>query len=204
MGQSVKRRINGIANKNDAFELRKLLDAVLADLTELRTRVAALVADATDLTADARNKILTNPTLTIAGGKKTAESTTGFFYRIGQFFGYKPAGQDMSALVGTIADNKTAGWAFYVDGDANITTSAKTADADDLATAVTYLTAVAVPENKALIGYLFVSTAGATFVGGTTDLDAGTATDYYFSFMGSAIDPGAMTATTPAVLALEA
>ena len=42
MGQSVKRRINGIANKNDAFELRKLLDAARADIVALRADVAAV------------------------------------------------------------------------------------------------------------------------------------------------------------------
>jgi len=204
MGESVKRRINGIANKNDAFELRKLLDAARSDLTELRTELAALVADATDLTAANRSKTLTAPTLTIAGGKKTAETTGAFFAMAGGTIRYVAAGTDMSALVGTIADAKTAGWAFYIDSAGTITTSAKTADAADLAAAVALMIAVAVPANKALIGYLFVSTSGATFVGGTTDLDAGTATDVYFSFLGNATDPGAMTATTPAALTLEA
>ena len=51
MGESIKRRVNGIANKNDAFELRKLLDAALADIAALRADMANRVANHNTLIA---------------------------------------------------------------------------------------------------------------------------------------------------------
>lgn len=51
MGQSVKRRTNAIANKNDSAEIRKLLEAVLADLAALRADMASRITDWNTLVA---------------------------------------------------------------------------------------------------------------------------------------------------------
>ena len=45
MSQSIKQRMGAISNGKDAAELRKVLEAVLVDLTALRSTVAALVTD---------------------------------------------------------------------------------------------------------------------------------------------------------------
>jgi hypothetical protein len=201
MAESIKRRVAGLSNSSDKKELKKLLDAAKADLTAVRAEVVKLVADVTANRTLQNNKCLTSAGLTIASGKKTATAGSAFFYIAGGTAGYKAAG-DLSALVGTIADAKSAGWAFYIDSAGTVTTSAKTADVATVALAAADLLALARPANKAVIGYLIVSTSGATFVGGTTDLDAGTATDVYFSLVGEEKALAAITSASPAALTL--
>jgi hypothetical protein len=184
MSESIKQRIGGMSSA-DKVQWRKLMDAVLADLTALRANIATLTTDAS------KAYTLTGAGLTIASGKKTATCGTAFWYMAGGAMHYKAAG-DCSALAGTIADAKAAAWTFYIDAAGDITTSAKTADAANAAAAAALAAAVAVPAGLAAIGVLIVSSSGATFVGGTTDLDAGTATDVYYSFIG----PAATTSTT--------
>lgn len=201
MSKSITRRLAALTNAGDKKELKRLLDAALADMTALRAEVVKLVADATTNRTLQNNQTLTSAGLTIAAGKKTATAGTPFFYIANGTAGYKAAG-DMSALVGTIADGSTAGWAFYIAANGTITTSAKTADVASVALAAAALLALARPANLAVIGYLIVSTAGATFVGGTTDLDAGTATDLYFSMTGEEKALAALSAAAPAALTL--
>ena len=187
MAESIGLRTNAMSIQQDKQELRKLLEAILADLTALKNDAAGIVAR--------ENHLISAAGLTIASGKKTATAGNAFAYLAGGVVGYKAAG-DMSALVGTIADAKSAGWVFYIDSAGTITTSAKTADAASAAAAFALANAIAVPTGKAVIGQLVVSTSGATFVGGTTDLDAGTATDLYLSFVGPANATTALTSTT--------
>lgn len=185
MSESIKQRIGGMSSA-DKVQWRKLMDAVLVDLTALRANIATLTTDAS------KAYLLTTPTLGIAGGaKKTATAGTAFWYMAGGAMRYKAAG-DMSVLAGTIADAKSAAWTFYIDSAGTITTSAKTADAATAAAAALLAAAVPVPAGLAVIGILIVSTSGATFIGDTTALDAGTATDVYYSFIG----PAATTSTT--------
>ena len=205
MSHSIKQRIASLSCKSDALELRKVLEAQLADMTAMRAEVVKLVTDVTGVITRQKNMTLSSCGLAIAGGAKlTAQVATPFTYLADGVLFTKPVA-DCSALVGTIADGKTAGWAFYIGSTGTITTSAKTADAagvDAAALAATYvlLNAIAVPAGKAVIGYLLVATTGATFVGGTTALDAGTATDTYMSLVGPATVPTAITAAAPAAL----
>jgi len=227
MSESIKQRVAAMSNSRDKVSLKKLLDAALVDLTEVRAELAKGITDyaagraevvkiLTDLTAARAEvvKLVTDVTalitreksftlsdagLTIASGKKTATAAKDFTYIANGTVGYKALG-DMSALVGTIADGKSAGWSFYIDSAGTITTSAKTADADNAAAAYALVNAIAQPAGKALIGHLVVSTTGATFIGGTTDLDAGTATDIYMSIIGPAYAPAAITAVAPAAI----
>ena len=184
MSESIKQRFGGMTSA-DKEQLRKLMEATLVDLAALRANIATLTTDAS------KAYLLTTATLGIASGKKTATAGTAFWYMAGGAVKYKAAG-DMSALAGTIADGKSAAWTFYINSSGTITTSAKTADADTAAAAALLATAVAVPDGLAVIGILIVSTSGATFVGASTDLDAVTATDVYYSFIG----PAATTSTT--------
>jgi len=205
MSQSIKQRVGALAAKKDADELRKLFEANLADMAAVRAEVVKLVTDVTTVITRQKNMTLSSCGLAIAGGAKlTAQVATPFLYIANGTLMVKPVA-DCSALVGTIADGKTAGWAFYIDAAGTITTSAKTADSagvDAAAIAATYvlLNAIPVPENKAIIGHLVVHTTGATFVGGTTALDAGTATDLYTTIIGPASVPTAITAAAPAAL----
>jgi hypothetical protein len=178
--------------------VRGLLESVLADLAMLRDAGLLMVGD---FSGRASNFLSSGAGLTIAGGSKLKPTAAnGFIYTAGGVTGYKAAG-DMSVLAGTIADGKSAGWAFFIDDAGTITTSAKTADADDADAAFVLINAVAVPDGNALIGFLVVSTSGATFVGNTTALDAGTATDLYISTVGPTLAPA--TPATLAALSLE-
>jgi len=185
MSESIKQRFGGMTSA-DKEQLRKLLEATLVDLAALRANIATLTTDAS------KAYLLTTATLGIGGGSKlTAAAGTAFWYMGGGAVKYKAAG-DLSALVGTIADAKAAAWTFYINSAGTVTTSAKTADAATAADAAVLAAAVSVPAGLAVIGILIVSTSGATFVGGTTALDAATATDVYYSFIG----PAATTSTT--------
>jgi hypothetical protein len=205
MTQSIKNRMASLSCKSDALELRKLMEATLADMTAMRSEMVKLVTDVTTLITREKNQTLSSCGLAIGSGSKlTAQVSTPFAYLANGVMMVK-AIADCSSLVGTIADGKTAGWAFYIDSAGTITTSTKTADAagnDATGIAATYtlLKAIAVPSGKTLIGYLLVGTTGATFVGGTTALDAVTATDTYLSLVGPASVPTAITAVAPAAL----
>ena len=203
--QSIKRRISGMANGSDRSTLKKMFDAVLEDLTSLRAEIIKLVADVTGLITREKNYLMTSAGLAIAGGSKlSAQCVNGFMYVADGTLAYKAAG-DCSALVGTIALSKSASWAFYIDSEGTITTSAKTADVDTVALAMADILAVPVPAGKALIGILnVINSSGGNFVGGTTALDTATATDLYFSFTGPGVAPTAITAADPAALNTQA
>jgi uncharacterized hydantoinase/oxoprolinase family protein len=205
MSASIKRWITGVPIEAAKVTLKKLFSAVLVDLGVLRTPIAAAVTDITALITREKSFVCSPAALTIASGKKTA-TAAAFTYLANGTLGYKAA-SDMSALVGTVADGKTAGWVFYIDSAGTITTSSKTADTTGVDAAAVLATqllclAIAQPAGKAIIGNLVVSTTGAAFVGGTTDLDAGTATDLYQSYIGPVTVPSAITAVTPAALTL--
>ena len=205
MSQSIKQRLASLSIKNDAIALRKLLEATLVDMTAVRAEVVKLVTDVTGVIDRQKNMALSSCGLAIAGGAKlTAQTATPFTYLANGVLGAKPTG-DCSALVGSIADGKTAGWAFYIDSAGTITTSAKTADATGvdaagIAAAWVLVNAITVPTGKAIIGQLLVSTAGAAFIGGTTALDAGSVGAIYKSIIGPVSVPAAITAASPAAL----
>jgi hypothetical protein len=201
MQERVSRRVASLSNGSDRSHMKRILDSILTDLTEIRAESLLAIADITNLITRESNYLMTSAGLAIAGGSKlTATCANGFVYIAGGTLKYKAAG-DCSALVGTIALSKSACWAFYIDSAGTITTSAKTADVDTVALAMADILAVPVPADKALIGILnVINTAGGNFVGGTTALDAATATDLYFSFVGPGAAPTAITATAPAAL----
>ena len=202
MSQSIKQRTSSLKIGSDAATLRKLFEAALVDMAAVRAEVAKLVTDVTALITREKNYTITSPTLGIASGKKTATIGTGFIYLANGTLAYKAAA-DCSALVGTIALSKSGAWAFFIDAAGTVTTSSKTADCDTEALAIAAALAIAIPANKSLIGYLIVTnSAGGNFVGGTTDLDAATATDLYINITGPGVAPTAITAATPAALTI--
>lgn len=204
MSESIRKRMRAVRDAAEGSELEKLFNTVLADLTGIRAEAVKLIADATAIIDRQKNMTFSSCGLAIAGGTKlTAQVATPFIFIANGVMGMKPVA-DCSALVGTIADGKTAGWAFYISSTGVITTSAKTADTAGVnaaAIAATYvlLNAIPVPANLALIGQLVVHTTGAAFVGGTDALDIGTGTDLYLSIIGPASVPAAITATAPSL-----
>lgn len=85
------------------------------------------------------------------------------------------AAADMAALSGaTVADGSKNVYVFCVNAAGTLTTLPGTA-----ATTLAGIVWSTVLDGTAVIGFLLISTTGATFVPGTTALDAGTVTATY-------------------------
>lgn len=167
----------------------KVGDAIADVIAQFNTLRADMVALSTAL----NTSIIIPVALVIkAGSSAIVKSSALFVVKVGGTAVSKAANTDMSAIAGTIADGFAAAWDFYIDAAGTITTSAKTADAASAAAALALLPAV--PTNKVRIGSLAVATAGATFVGGTTALDAGTATATYYNASTAAVFTAGITA----------
>lgn len=177
-------------NKSMPIAAKTKLGDLLADLTAqfnvLRGEVAAM-------STALNSSIIIPATLVIkAGSSAVVKSSALFVAKVEGTAVSKAANTDMSALVGTIADGSAAAWDFYIDAAGTITTSAKTADAATAAAALALLPAV--PSTKVRIGSVAVATAAATFIGGTTALDAGTATATYYNASTAAVFTAGITA----------
>lgn len=179
-------------NKMNSVAKRVGLGTVVA---EIITKANAMLADLTAIRRRVNVSVICPATLAIkAGGSAVVKSTTAIVVSIAGAIVYKAASTDMSAIAGTLATAKSAGWAFYIGADGTITTSAKTADQDTVAAAIAALPAT--PNDKVLLGFLVVSNAtGSDFVGGNTALDAASVTSAYFSAVGAHPGLSALTAT---------
>lgn len=163
-------------------------------LVELIAGFNKLLADLTAVRARLSNYLLSSAGLVIkTSSSAVVKAGSAFIAVAGGVPVSKAANTDMSAIAGTLATAKAALWAFYIDSEGTITTSAKTADADDAEGAIALLPAI--PENKAMIGYIVVENAtGSNFVGGTTALDASNVTVTYYNSYGAATLDADMTA----------
>ena len=121
----------------------------------------------------------TKATLVIkAGSSAIVKSSSAIACLVNGISVTKTANTDMAALVGTIATLKSAAWAFYVDSAGTLTTSAKTADADNATAAAALLPDI--PAGKLQLGYVVVvNGTAADFIGGTTALDVALSTVTY-------------------------
>lgn len=170
---------------------------VIADLT---AQFNTLRSEVDALSTALNTSIIIPATLVIkAGSSAIVKSSALFVAKVDGTAVSKAANTDMSALVGTVADGFAAAWDFYIDDAGTITTSAKTADAATAAAALLLLPAV--PAGLVRIGSVAVATAAATFVGGTTALDAGTATATYYNASTAAVFTAGITAA--AVVSME-
>lgn len=171
--------MNNKGTGNPQDELNRAFPAAahvkLGDLVvDLITKHNALVAALTSATY-----MVTSAGLAIkAGASAVTKGASAFVALVGNVAVGKPANTDMPALVGTVADTKSALFPFYVDNTNTLSTGAKTADAANQTAAIALLPAV--PAGLCRIGYIVVNNAsGAPFVGGTTALDASGITVVY-------------------------
>lgn len=184
-------------NKTAPALSKAKLGDVIADLT---SQFNTLRSEVDALSTALNTSIIIPATLVIkAGSSAVVKSSALFVAKVDGTAVSKAANTDMSALVGTIADGSAAAWDFYIDDAGLITTSAKTADAATAAAALLLLPTV--PAGKVRIGSVSVATAAATFIGGTTALDAGTATATYYNASTAAVFTAGITAD--AVVSME-
>jgi hypothetical protein len=116
------------------------------------------------------------------GSSALAKSVNTINFIIDGVFAQKAAA-DMAALSGdTVADGSKNIYVFTVQVDGTLKTYAGTAS-----TSLAGIIWPTIADGEAVIGFLVVATSGATFVPGTTALDAGTVTATYvntpFSFI---------------------
>lgn len=170
--------INGTGNVQD--ELNRCMPAaahaklgdLLAELIHKHNALVAALSSATYMVNSAG--------LAIKGSASpTVKAANAFVALIENVAVGKVADTDMGALVGTVAAEKSALWAFFMDAAGVITASAKSADCDTPEEALAALPST--PAGNVLIGYIVVTNdTEDPFVGGTTALDAeGIEVTYY-------------------------
>ena len=165
MDDTLTRYLAGIASVKDRAALRSILVPIVDRLSCQSHSSAGL-----EITA---------------GGGTTAQIGSGSTWH-GVVKGIsltKAAGTDMPVLSGSITAASFNVFCFFVDS-ANTVTSAMGTEGTTRA----LVKFPAIPEGKAMIGYLVV-THSSTFVGGTTALD--TATTLYINVLG-AFDPSTL------------
>lgn len=164
-------------NRNLVDELNRALPA--GSHANLGTLLAAMQDDIAMLGATER--LMSTATLIKnASTSKTAFASTAFTAIASGVVQTKAANTSMATIAGTLANNKFALWAFYIDKDGSLTSSTKTADAASAAAALKLKPAV--PSGKVEIGYIIVANAsGGDFTGNTTNLDASGVTTTYVS-----------------------
>jgi hypothetical protein len=196
MAESIVKRLAHLAVRQDRDSLKKLFDTILADLGVLRTPANALVTDVTNVIDRMKSCTFGSAGLVIkTGGSAVVKGGSAFVYAANGVLVSKAANTDMAALSGTVADSKFNVFCFFGDSAGTLTSSMGT-EAATLA-AVVWPT---IPANKAMIGFIIVATSGASFIGGTTALDAGTVTVTYVNTTGSVDPKYSITAASAAAL----
>lgn len=170
--------INGTGNIQD--ELNRCMPAaahaklgnLLAEIIQKYNDLASLVAKASYMVSQAGLVIK-------ASGGTLVKAGSAFVALVGGVAVSKAENTDMAALVGTVADGKSALWPFYINASGTLSTGTKSADADTAEKALALLPAT--PAGLVRVGYIVVSNAsGASFTGGTTALDASGITVAYY------------------------
>ncbi len=147
-------RTRSIKFPNTLTELEPLLD-------KLQRRLANLVFNSAGLAIK-------------TGGSALAKSVNTITFVVDGVIAQKAAA-DMAALSGTtVADGSKNVYVFCVDASGTLTTLPGTQS-----TTIAGITWPTIVDGTTVIGFLLISTSGATFVPGTTALDAGTVTATY-------------------------
>ena len=192
----------------DVAAMRTPIAASVVDVAAMRTPIAATVTDVAALNARLNTAMISPPGLVIGTvSPKVPKATYAIQAVVGGTLVFKAADTAMCALTaGTVAQNKFAIWAFYMDNAGTITCSSKTADCNTAALA--YAALPAIPANKVQIGFIIVTNSASAFVGGTDDLNIASNTVIYVDSVGiqapaitlTAAAPAALTAAAPAAL----
>lgn len=204
MTESVKQRCSSLSIHRDGFQIRRLFEAVLADLTLFK---AGLAAGAVDLAAiRARNACaMLSPAGLVLGTStgKMPKTTYPIMALANGVLVFKPAGTDMSVLPASTTLQDAFGlWAFYIDSAGTITTSDRCGNTSTAALAFAAMPAV--PANKTQIGAIIVTDSNSSFVAGTDSLNASGVTCIYIDCVGPAGVPDALTITSAGSVTLVA
>lgn len=165
MIDTLTRYLSGVGSERDRANLRAVL-APIADRLSCQSHSSAGL----EITAGGGTTAQIGSTSTWHGVVKGISLT-------------KAAGTDMPALSGVITADSFNVFCFFIDSAGTVTSAMGTEG-----TTRALVKFPAIPEGKAMIGYLVV-THNATFTGGTTALD--TATTLYVNVLG-AFDPSVL------------
>lgn len=170
---------------DDAYAV---LLSILADLTALKAAVDAgktVSDDVKTLANDLRNKLLGDyvdgATALGIGGTAQNVASGAFTYHINGQQYTKAAVTAGTALSGaTVPDLLYGAWALEINAAGTIAIVEAAANATGYASSALALAGIpAQTADKARLGTVTILNAGATFIPGTTALDAGTVTDAY-------------------------
>jgi hypothetical protein len=152
--------------------LTRLFNSVLTDITVLRDRL--------------KTQTLVSGALAITGGGSATAKIGSTAQAICNGVLVTKTTTNMPALAGTILQNNFGGWAFYIDSGGNLTSVFLNQGAT--LAAVTF---PAVTAGLACLGYVTLNPTTATFIGGTTLLDAANTNAVYTNTVG-AFEPSAV------------
>ena len=128
---------------------------------------------------DQDEEYTTPPTLAIGSSDSTKVKNAAFSYMLSGYT-YTKASAETALSGDTIPDGKYGAYLLTIDDDGDITVTDGATNStgwDTVAEAINDLPAA--PANSAIMGVVVVLTSGATFVPGTTALDAAEVTDTY-------------------------
>lgn len=108
-------------------------------------------------------------------GSALVKYTSAFTGIVGGLPVQSGASGDFPALSGTISDGYYNVYCFYINQSGTLSSTMGTQ-----ATTLDGVVFPATPSGKCMVAFITVYTTGASFIGGTTALDAGTATVKYY------------------------
>lgn len=178
MSESIKQRTGALANRSDAVELRKLLEATRSELVSLRSVVNGIYG------ALAGNYLVVQPSLAI-GSTVQNVSNLAFYYSIGGAVYYKAAVAAGTAPGNDVVPQGKFG-AVAFDIGVNGTIDAVEAPANATGYASALLAAAALPApaaDHARMGYVTATKSDGAFTFGTTALNAANSTVAYTDYL---------------------
>ena len=119
---------------------------------------------------------ITTGTLAIGSDTTKVKTTTDTYYFISGKLYVLAATDDLFTLSGTISDGYYNVYVLTVNAAGTVAAAMGTE-----ATTVAGVVFPSTPAASAVVGFVLVYTIGATFIGGTTALSAGTVTDVYIN-----------------------
>jgi hypothetical protein len=181
MSESIKQRMNAVSDKSDAYQLRKLMEAVRSELVLARDLTAALKVVAGGIWTIANsNYLTTTPTLGIGSTPQNVASVAFDYSLAGVMYAKAAVAAGTAPGNDVIPQSLFGAVAFDIGSDGTIDAVEAPANATGYASAV--LAAAALPAaatGHARLGYVTATKSDGAFTFGTTALNAANSTVAY-------------------------